>query len=176
MVAAKETPYPIRGMFIYKQNPMHCVPNTAKTAQMFKPHPFQLSGLQFEEKVVYSGDTVYTDEQGFIYYEGRTDELIKTSGYRVSPTEIEEAVYKTGKVRHAAVFGIPDPILGQVPVAAVSRKQGEEVDETDIIRFCRTCLPNYMVPVRVAVYDELPLNPTGKLDRKQIKSDFPRKG
>lgn len=144
-----------------------------KTARMFKPHPFPLAGQQFEEKVVFSGDTAYKDEQGFIYYEGRTDELIKTSGYRVSPTEIEEAIYKTGKVKHAAVFGIQDDILGQVPVAAVSLKENMILDENEVIQSCREKLPNYMVPAKVVIYDELPLNPTGKLDRNKIKSDFP---
>ncbi|NOX32300.1 MAG: acyl-CoA ligase (AMP-forming), exosortase A system-associated [Deltaproteobacteria bacterium] len=144
--------------------------NPQKTAQMFRPNPFALPELQISEKVVYSGDTVYQDEQGFIYYEGRTDELIKTSGYRVSPTEIEEVIYKTGKVKHAAVFGIPDDILGQVPVAAVSLKQGAETDEKEITGFCMKTLPNYMVPKKVVVFDELPLNPTGKIDRNQVKS------
>ena len=148
--------------------------DSEKTVQMFKSHPFPLAGLQFEEKVVYSGDTVYKDQEGFIYYEGRTDELIKTSGYRVSPAEIEEAIYKTNKVKHAAVFGIPDGILGQVPVAAVSLKENMILDENELIQSCRKRLPNYMVPVKVVIYDELPLNPTGKLDRNKIKSDFLR--
>ncbi len=146
-----------------------------KTAQMFRSHPFSLDGLQFEEKVVYSGDTVYKDEEGFVYYEGRTDELIKTSGYRVSPTEIEEAIYKTGKVKHAAVFGIYDDILGQVPVASISLKEAANIDENEVIKVCQNVLPNYMVPKKVVIYDELPLNPTGKLDRNKIKSMFPGK-
>jgi len=146
-----------------------------KTAQMFRPNPFRLPELQIDEKVVYSGDTVFQDEQGFIYYEGRTDELIKTSGYRVSPTEIEEAIYKTGKIKHVAVFGISDDILGQVPVAAVSLKKGTITDEKEIIQFCMKTLPNYMVPKQIMILDELPLNPTGKIDRNRVKSLFSRK-
>ncbi len=146
-----------------------------KTAKMFRSHPFPLSGLQFEEKVVYSGDTVYKDEEGFIYYDGRTDDLIKTSGYRVSPTEIEEALYKTGKVKHAAVFGIPDDILGQVPVAAISLKGDAAIDENEVIRFCQKNLPGYMAPKKVVIYEDLPLNPTGKIDRNQIKNHFPNR-
>ena len=141
-----------------------------KTAQMFRPHPFPLDGLQFEEKVVYSGDTVYKDEQGFIYYEGRTDELIKTSGYRVSPTEIEEMIYRTGKVKHNAVFGVPDHILGQVPIAVVSLRENQKTTEKEIIRFCQQNLPNYMVPAKVLIQGELPLNPTGKIDRNKVKN------
>lgn len=143
-----------------------------KTAKMFKPNPFALPELQFEEKVVYSGDTVYKDEEGFIYYEGRSDELIKTSGYRVSPTEIEEAIYKTGKVKHAAAFGIDDQILGQVPVAVISLKENAAAQENDIIHFCKNILPNYMVPKQIVIFDELPLNPTGKIDRSKIKNMF----
>jgi len=143
-----------------------------KTVQMFKPHPFTLPQLQIEENVVYSGDTVYQDEDGFLYYEGRTDELIKTSGYRVSPTEIEEVIYKTGKVKHAAVFGVPDDITGQVPVATISLKEKMVMAEDEVIQWCRNTLPNYMVPKQVVIFDELPLNQNGKLDRQKIKGSL----
>ena len=65
---------------------------------------------------MFSGDTVRTDEEGFLYFIGRRDEMIKTSGYRVSPTEIEEVVYGTQLVGEVAAFGVPHPTLGQAIV------------------------------------------------------------
>ena len=77
------------------------------------------------EIAVWSGDTVRMDEEGFLYFISRRDEMIKTSGYRVSPTEVEEVVYATGCVGEAAALGIPHPVLGQaiVVVATAPRRR-----------------------------------------------------
>ncbi len=83
-----------------------------KTAERFKPAPGQPQGLVVPEIAVWSGDTVRTDEDGFLYFISRRDEMIKTSGYRVSPTEIEEVVYATGLVGEAAALGIPHRVHG----------------------------------------------------------------
>lgn len=143
-----------------------------KTAERFRPNPFSPPELQIEEKVVFSGDTVWKDDEGFIYYKGRSDEMIKTSGYRVSPSEVEEVLYATGRVKHAAAFGIADDFMGQVVAAAVSPKAGERIAETDLIKACMQKLPGYMVPKQVEIWDELPVNPNGKIDRKTIKTKF----
>src|SRR6185436_10063910 len=94
-----------------------------KTAQRFRPAPGRLAQLMTPELAVWSGDTVVKDEEGYLYFVGRRDEMIKTSGYRVSPTEIEEVLYATGVVTEAIAFGAPHPVLGQaiivVAVAAV---------------------------------------------------------
>ena len=85
------------------------------TSEVFRPHP---SG----EKVCYSGDLVKSDDEGFIYYVGRRDALIKSSGFRISPTEIEEILCQNASVRSAAVIGIPDELLGQ-HIKAVCRAE-----------------------------------------------------
>ena len=93
-----------------------------KTAERFRPVPGQDSGLVLDELAVWSGDTVRTDDEGYLYFIGRRDEMIKTSGYRVSPTEIEEVVYATGLVAEAAAFGVPHAILGHAVVLAAVAK------------------------------------------------------
>jgi acyl-coenzyme A synthetase/AMP-(fatty) acid ligase len=115
---------------------------------------------------------VKTDEDGYIYFVSREDEMIKCSGYRVSPTEIEEILYGSGNVKHAAAFGIPDQILGQVIAAVVSPQDGIPVDKKALIKHCSQNLPNYLVPREIEVWDNLPLNPNGKIDRKAIMADF----
>ena len=75
---------------------------------------------------VWSGDTVRMDEEGFLYFIGRRDEMIKTSGYRVSPTEIEEVVFATGLVADAAAVGVPHPTLGQAIVVVATPAPGGE--------------------------------------------------
>ena len=81
-----------------------------KTAERYKPLPgARAAGLVLPEIAVFSGDTVRTDEDGFLYFIGRRDEMIKTSGYRVSPTEVEEVLYGTQLVGEAAAFGVPHP-------------------------------------------------------------------
>lgn len=90
-----------------------------KTAERYKPAPGQLAGLPITELAVWSGDTVKMDDEGFLYFVGRRDEMIKTSGYRVSPTEVEEVVYATGLVAEAAAIGVSHPVLGQAVVLVV---------------------------------------------------------
>ena len=81
---------------------------------------------------MWSGDLVVRDEEGFLYFVGRNDEMIKTSGYRVSPTEIEEVAYDTGMVRDAVALGVDDPKLGQHVVLFVSPVEGKEIDPDGI--------------------------------------------
>ena len=90
-----------------------------KTAERFKPVPGQLAGLPIPEMAVWSGDTVKMDDEGFLYFVGRRDEMIKTSGYRVSPTEVEEVVYATELVTEVAALGVTHPVLGQAVVLVV---------------------------------------------------------
>jgi acyl-coenzyme A synthetase/AMP-(fatty) acid ligase len=94
-----------------------------KTAERFKPAPGRPSGLVIPEIAVWSGDTVHKDEDGYLYFVGRRDEMIKTSGYRVSPTEIEEIVFATGLISDAAAVGVPHPTLGQAVALVVAGTQ-----------------------------------------------------
>ncbi len=143
-----------------------------KTAERFKPVPGQSSGLVLTEMAVWSGDTVRLDEEGFIFFMGRRDEMIKTSGYRVSPTEVEEVLYSTGLVSDAVALGISHPSLGQAVVAVAAPAPDGERDSARLLEECRRRLPNFMVPAHIEWRDSLPRNPNGKFDRTQLASEL----
>ncbi|HRD67141.1 MAG TPA: acyl-CoA ligase (AMP-forming), exosortase A system-associated [Candidatus Competibacter sp.] len=143
-----------------------------KTAERFRPVPGQHTGLPLAELAVWSGDTVRTDEDGFLYFVGRKDDMIKTSGYRVSPTEIEEVLYGSGQVAEAAALGIPHPALGQA-VVAVIKPLREDLGESELINHCKQHLPNFMVPLQIVTRQtDLPRNPNGKIDRKALAGEL----
>ncbi|MEX2482309.1 MAG: acyl-CoA ligase (AMP-forming), exosortase A system-associated [Gammaproteobacteria bacterium] len=139
-----------------------------RTATRFKPVPGRPAGIPTQELAVWSGDTVRMDEDGYLYFVGRTDGMIKTSGYRVSPEEVEEVVYAHGGVETVAAIGVPHAELGQAVVLIVRLLPASTVDESDIVTACRRALPNYMVPLQVIVTDEMLHNPNGKIDRTQL--------
>jgi acyl-CoA ligase (AMP-forming) (exosortase A-associated) len=144
-----------------------------KTAERFKPLPGREGGLVLPEIAVFSGDTVRTDDEGFLYFIGRRDEMIKTSGYRVSPTEIEEVLYGTRLVGEVAAFGTPHPVLGQAVVVVATLKDGVTLDEARLLAECKARLPAYMVPARIELRSApLPRNPNGKIDRKALAAAF----
>lgn len=143
-----------------------------KTAERFKPAPGQLKELPLTEVAVWSGDQVSMDEEGYLYFIGRKDDMLKTSGYRVSPTEIEEVIYSSGLVNEAAAIGIPHESLGQSIIVIVSIDDLENFDETELINLCKTQLANFMVPARIFALSELPKNPNGKIDRKKLLTQF----
>jgi acyl-CoA synthetase (AMP-forming)/AMP-acid ligase II len=144
-----------------------------KTAERYKPLPNREAGLVLPEIAVFSGDTVRMDEEGFLYFIGRRDEMIKTSGYRVSPTEIEEVIYGTQLVGEVAVFGVSHPVLGQAIFAVVTAKPGETLEPETVIAECRNRLPMYMVPAHVEVRaGPLPRNPNEKIDRKALSLEL----
>lgn len=141
-----------------------------RTAELFRPAPGQEVNTSQAEIAVWSGDTVQTDEDGFLYFIGRKDDMIKTSGYRVSPTEVEEIIYTSGLIGHAIALGIPHPTLGQAIVVVVSPADLKDVgiDEEALYKVCREHLPNFMIPAHIHVQQNLPLNPHGKIDRKLL--------
>jgi acyl-CoA ligase (AMP-forming) (exosortase A-associated) len=143
-----------------------------RTAERFRPSPLQPEGLSQPEIAVWSGDTVRRDEDGFLYFIGRRDEMIKTSGYRVSPTEVEEVVYTTGQAAEAVALGAPHPMLGQgIVVLAVAHHAGR-VDTGAVIEACKAQLPPFMVPLRVIEVASLPRNPNGKIDRTTLAAEY----
>ncbi len=143
-----------------------------RTNERFRPAPGQLAGVPLPEIAVWSGDLVQRDEQGFLYFVGRNDELIKTSGYRVSPTEVEEALYASHLTSAAVVFGIEHPSLGQSIVAVLEPLPGTPGDSAALLAQCRQTLPPFMVPATVIWESDLPRNPNGKLDRSGIIQRF----
>jgi acyl-CoA ligase (AMP-forming) (exosortase A-associated) len=142
-----------------------------RTAERYRPVPRPAGeGVVGEELAVWSGDTVVADEDGFLYFVGRSDEMIKTSGYRVSPTEIEEAAYASGLVRDAVAVGVEDAQLGQRIVLVVA-PVAADLDVAELTAALRRELPLYMVPAAVEVRSELPRSPNGKFDRNLIKAE-----
>ena len=149
--------------------------DAARTAERFKPLPPQASGLVLPELAVWSGDTVRRDADGYLYFVGRSDDMIKTSGYRVSPAEIEEVVYASGLVGEAAALGLPHAVLGQAIALLVTPAPGVELQRDSVLAACRARLPSYMVPLWVEIRDGvLPRNPNGKIDRPLLARELAR--
>ena len=148
-----------------------------KTAERYKPLPTGVggreAGMVLPEIAVFSGDTVRMDGEGFLYFIGRKDEMIKTSGYRVSPTEVEEMLYGTKLVGEVAAFGIGHPTLGQAIVVMATPSGDGTLDIDLLMAECRKHLPAYMVPAKiVACPGPLPRNPNGKIDRKTLAGQY----
>jgi acyl-CoA ligase (AMP-forming) (exosortase A-associated) len=139
-----------------------------RTAERYRPAPGRPGGLCLPEIAVWSGDVVRRDSEGFLYFVGRRDEMIKTSGYRVSPTEVEEALYSTGMVGAAAAIGISHARLGQAILVVATPPAGGKFDASAVASECRRLLPQYMVPLRFVERADLPRNPNGKIDRKLL--------
>jgi acyl-CoA ligase (AMP-forming) (exosortase A-associated) len=143
----------------------------AKTAERFKPAPGQNPALPLTEMAVWSGDTVRRDAEGYLYFVGRTDDLIKVSGYRISPTEVEELVYATGLVEEAVAFGVPHPALGQAVVLLAVAPEG--TNAAQLLKECQRRMPAYMVPAHIALRDDaFPRNPNGKIDRPSLRAAY----
>jgi acyl-coenzyme A synthetase/AMP-(fatty) acid ligase len=143
-----------------------------KTAERFKPAPGQDPGLVITEIAVWSGDTVRRDSDGYLYFVGRRDEMIKTSGYRVSPTEIEEVVFATGLVTDAVAIGVTHPALGQAIVVVATPAPDTASDTERLLAECRMRLPNFMVPAQVQWREAIPRNPNGKYDRTKLAAEL----
>lgn len=152
--------------------------DAAKTAERYKPlalgTPGRATGLPLQEYAVFSGDTVRMDAQGYLYFIGRTDEMMKTSGYRVSPTEVEEILYATGLVGECVAFGVEHPTLGHaIHVIATPAQNTGASGINDLINACRVRMPAYMVPAGIEmVAAPLPRNPNGKIDRKLLSTQW----
>ena len=116
--------------------------------------------------MLYTGDLFRTDEEGFLYFVGRKDDIIKTRGEKVSPKEVENVLYEIAGIREACVIGVPDAILGQALKAIVAADEG--VTEADIIRHCRSRLEDFMVPATVEFRGQLPKSENGKIARKEL--------
>ena len=147
--------------------------NADATAERFRAVPGVTDPTGEPVIGVWSGDVVRADRDGFLYFVGRRDGQIKTSGYRVSPEEIEEAAYTSGLVDTAGAFGIADETLGQVVgLAVVPRATASAFSPAQVLAACRAALPAYMVPKEIVVLDVMPLNQNGKVDRLALARDY----
>ncbi|MCW5695457.1 MAG: acyl--CoA ligase [Bauldia sp.] len=139
--------------------------NPEATDRALKPGPFPW------EKVLHTGDLFRTDDEGFLYFVGRKDDIIKSRGEKVSPKEVEAVLYALPGIREAAVIGVPDPILGAAIKAVVALEPGSPLTERDIVQHCARHLEDYMVPKHIAFRAELPKTDSGKISRRLVAED-----
>jgi acyl-CoA ligase (AMP-forming) (exosortase A-associated) len=142
------------------------------THKAYRPNPLAPPELLDVERVVYSGDLVRRDEEGFLYFIGREDAMIKTQGYRLSPEEVEGLLVGSGRVREACAFGVEDLEVGQQVYAVVSLRDGGDASVEEIREYVIKNGPPYMVPKEIFVQDELPKTGSGKIDRKGISNAY----
>jgi amino acid adenylation domain-containing protein len=139
--------------------------NSSATEKALRPGPLP------QEMVLYTGDLFRTDEEGFLYFVGRKDDIIKTRGEKVSPKEVENVLYALSGVREAAVVGVPDPVLGLAIKAVVALDSFAGLSAADVIRHCARHLEDFMVPKLVEFRDQLPKSENGKIARRQIEAE-----
>jgi amino acid adenylation domain-containing protein len=120
------------------------------------------------ERVLHTGDLFRKDGDGFLYFVGRRDDIIKTRGEKVSPTEVENVLYRLEGIALAAVFGVSDPLLGSAVKAVVTLADDAHLTETDIRRHCARYLDDFMVPRFVEIRSSLPRNEAGKIDKRRM--------
>jgi amino acid adenylation domain-containing protein len=132
------------------------------TAKRLKPGP--LPG----EQVLYTGDLCRLDEDGFLYFVGRMDDIIKSRGEKVAPKEVENVLQNLKGVKEAAVIGVPDDVLGQAVKAFIVLEEGAKISDKEIQRHCQNHLENFMVPKHVAFVESLPKTTTGKIKKTDL--------
>jgi amino acid adenylation domain-containing protein len=133
-----------------------------ETAQMLRPGRYQW------EQVLYSGDLFKMDDEGFLYFISRKDDIIKSRGEKVSPKEVESVLYDHPEIVEAAVVGVPDDLLGESIKAYVVLKEGSDLKEKGIIAYCMKNLEDFMVPQIVEFKDSLPKTTSGKITKKGL--------
>ena len=149
-----------------------------KTAERYKPLTAGVggreAGLQLPEFAVFSGDNVRRDAEGYLYFVGRRDEMMKTSGYRVSPNEVEEILYTSQLVGECVAFGVDHATLGQaIQVIATAPDGSDQLDQAALLAQCRLHMPAYMLPAGIeGQRGPLPRNPNGKIDRKLLATEW----
>ncbi|MBW3624599.1 MAG: AMP-binding protein [Armatimonadetes bacterium] len=139
--------------------------NEEETNRKLRPGPYPW------EKVLHTGDLFRMDEEGYLYFVGRMDDILKCRGEKVSPKEIENALYALPGVKEAAVIGVPDPVLGMAIKAIVVPAEGSALTEKDVMVHCKANLEDLMVPKFVELRDALPKTDTGKIRRSEVQAE-----
>ncbi|WP_019027139.1 acyl-CoA ligase (AMP-forming), exosortase A system-associated [Colwellia piezophila] len=147
--------------------------NEPATAARFKETPAQAQNTQNIALAVFSGDYVKRDADGFLFFVSRKDAMIKTSGYRVSPTELESVLLQLPQIEEAAVIPYPSVKLGQSITAFIVRaSDNHPLSTAEVFKHCQLNVPNYMVPKEIIFLTELPINANGKIDSTQLKRRY----
>ncbi len=121
------------------------------------------------ERVLHTGDLFRTDEEGYLFFVGRTDDIIKSRGEKVSPREVENAIHDLVGVSQVAVIGVPDPMLGEAIKAYIVLKDGVTYSEREIVKHCLARLENFMAPKHVEFVTTLPMTNTGKVSKSELR-------
>ncbi len=137
--------------------------NEALSREMLKDGKFP------GDKILCSNDWFRTDKEGYLYFIGRNDDMIKTRGEKVSTAEIENVIYKINGIKEVAVIGIPDIIMGESIIAFVTVHEPDTISGKDIQRECISKIEEYMIPQKIFILDELPKSSNGKIDKKELK-------
>ncbi len=135
-----------------------------ETARVLKP------GKYPGEVILHTGDLFRMDEEGFLYFMGRKDDMIKSRGERISPREIEQCLCAFEGIAEAAVIGVPDEILGQAIKAFVRCHNGKKITERDVLKHCRGHLEDFMIPESVIFLDSFPKTSSNKIDKLALKN------
>ena len=137
--------------------------NEELSKEMLKP------GIIPGERILCAHDLFKMDDEGFLYFQGRNDDIIKTRGEKVSPIEVENSIYRIEGIKEVAVIGIPDAFLGESIVAYVTIHDQMHISEKEIQRECRANLEIFMVPQKIVFLSEMPKSSNGKIDKKELK-------
>jgi len=133
-----------------------------ETEEWLKPGPNQ------GELVLHTHDRFRVDEEGFLYFVGRSDDILKTKGEKVNPLEIETVLYELSEVKEAAIIGVPDEIDGTAIKAIVVARAEAQIDVRAVRNHCRARLESFMVPKYIEVSDELPKTESGKIKKTAL--------
>lgn len=134
-----------------------------ETAKKIRPGEFP------GDRLLYTGDLFKTDEDGYLYFVGRKDDIIKSRGEKVSPKEVENVLYSMDGVVEAAVIGVPDEVMGEAVKAVIVAKEGSRLTDKEVMRFCAAHLESFCVPKSVEFVNALPKTDTGKIRKKGLK-------
>ena len=137
-----------------------------ETAKVLKPGPVP------GERVLYTGDLFRMDEDGFLYWMGRKDDIIKSRGEKVSPIEVENVLYFLTGIAMAAVIGVPDDTLGQAIMAVIMLQEGARLSEKDVLRHCAKHLARFMIPTIVKFCQTMPKTAAGKIDKLALAAQY----
>lgn len=136
--------------------------NTEATEKRLK------TGENYWEKVLHTGDLFKSDEEGFLYFVGRVDDIIKSRGEKIAPKELETILLAMDGVAEVAVIGVPDDIFGSAIKAFIVPAEGEEITDKQVLRYATGLVENYMVPKHIEICSSLPKTSNGKIDKKQL--------
>lgn len=137
-----------------------------QSRQMLKP------GIIPGERILCAQDWFKMDEDGFLYFQGRMDDIIKTKGEKVSPIEVENVIYKMDHVKEVAVIGAKHPIMGESILAFITTHDNVVMQEKEVQTACMAKLENFMVPHQVIFLPEMPKSTNGKIDKLELKRKY----